>query len=150
MTRPHDSFHPDLPAVASLLGWLGLIPFLGLPLLMWVWSQHTPLWSELLAGYALAIISFLAGVWWGLCLLRRYTGPLWLGNALVVISWIGHGALPASAFYWLAAAVLATQYGVEQRHPVFQRQPLYYRRLRARLSACATAGLVLAAWRLAA
>jgi hypothetical protein len=134
----------SVPRVATLLGWLGLLPFLGLPALLWLRWPSSGLWAELLAAYALAIICFLAGAWWGISLLRRHTATLWLSNALVVIAWAGYGGLPRGGFFLLAAGLLLAQWWAERRHPLFRPQPAYYAALRARLTVIAVAGLLVA------
>ncbi len=124
---------------ATRLGWAGLIPF---PALV-IASQLLPgqPWLAWLAAYALAIICFLAGAWWGIALLRRDVRILLASNAVVVFAWACFLA-NAALFLPLAACLLYLEYRVEQGYPLFGPTPHYYRQLRLRLTAIACVSLL--------
>jgi hypothetical protein len=145
MTQPIAS---AVPRTAVLLGALGLLPFIGLALLIVVEAGTLSTWQALLRGYALAIVSFLAGVWWGLSLLRRQVAPMVLGNLIVIGAWAGQVLLsPAPALVLLTALLLA-EWLAERRLALFRPQPVYYARLRTVLTLVASTCLLLAAWAL--
>ena len=135
----------SLPAVATALGRAGLLPFVALPFLMFWLPGAASLWAAALANYALAITCFLPGAWWGLSLIRRSNSALLLSNALVIVAFSGRTLLDPGAFFVLAALLLVTTLVIEQRHPMFRPQPLYYARLRLQLTIVACAGLGVAA-----
>ena len=99
----------------------------------------------MLASYALAIICFLVGVWWGLALIRRAPGPLLYSNAIVITAFFGHVFLTHSAFFGLCALLYPLTVVVERSHTLFRPQPLYYSRLRLQLTVVATVTLALSA-----
>ena len=125
---------------ASRLGWAGLLPFpalAGAAHLVTGWP-----WLQWLATYALAIICFLAGAWWGIALIRREYRILLASNAVVVIAWAAYLA-DRELFLPLAACLLYLEYRVEQQHAMFSPTPHYYLQLRLRLTAVASLSLLL-------
>jgi hypothetical protein len=130
---------------ATLLGLAGLIPFCLAPLAMWRDPHHASLYAGLLANYALAIICFLVGVWWGLALIRRSIGAMVISNAVVIVVFFGRSMLDHSPFFVLAAALFTFTLVVERRHRLFKPQPRYYARLRLGLTAVAAVALGIAA-----
>ncbi len=126
------------------LGLGGLLPFIALSSGLWLWPAGRDLQASLLTAYALAIVCFLCGSWWGVSLLRHARGPLVVGNSLVVLAVLGHALLSAPALALLAVALLVTTWLYEGWHPVFGRQPRYYRRLRGLLTLVASLALLLA------
>ena len=124
---------------ATCLGWAGLLPFPALALA----PQFAPAypWLGWLAAYALAIICFLAGAWWGIALLRSDFRPLLASNAIVVVAWAAYLA-NAALFLPLAACLLYLEYRVEQSYALFTLAPHYYRQLRLRLTAIACLSLL--------
>ena len=138
---------PDrIPVVARGLGRAGLLPFCGIPVLMWLEPHHRELYVDLLANYALAIISFLVGVWWGLALIRRTPSALLLSNAVVIVAFLGRSLLAGSVFFLLCAMLFFGTLMIERRHPLFRPQRLYYARLRMELTVVAILMLLWAAW----
>lgn len=135
---------PDrVPRVASGLGYAGLLPFLAAASLALLWEEPTPVLASGLLLYALAIVSFLGGAWWGIALLRRRPVMLLASNVLVIAAWLGAWWLPLPfALLWLAMLLVATV-AVENRHDMFLPQPPYYRRLRLRLTGVAALSLLL-------
>ena len=130
------------------LGRAGLLPFLGGATLVYLDPERGALWGAVLASYALAILCFLPGIWWGLALIRRSGAAMALSNLFVLAAFFGHVMLETGPFLLLCAALFPATVLVERRHPLFGPQPAYYARLRAQLSAVATLALVLSAARL--
>lgn len=134
-----------VPQVATTLGRLGLLPFIAAPVLLHLDPHHTTVYSTLLASYALAIICFLVGVWWGLALIRRAPAPLIYSNAIVVAAFFGQVLLTNHAFFLLCALLYPMTVVVERSHTLFRPQPPYYARLRLQLTVVATVSLLLSA-----
>ena len=107
--------------------------------------HHHAIYAQLLANYALAIICFLVGVWWGLALIRRTGSALIMSNAVVIIAFFGRSLLSFDAFFVLCALLFPLMIAVERRHRLFRPQPDYYAKLRLELSAVATVTLLLSA-----
>ncbi len=126
---------------ATRLGWAGLLPFPALALAPLLLPGYP--WRDWLAGYALAIVCFLAGAWWGIALLRNRYRILLASNAVVVVAWLAFLA-DSTLFLPLAACLLYLEYRVEQSHSMFAPTPYYYRRLRLQLTAVACLSLLLA------
>jgi len=131
------------PEIAVLLGYAGALPFILAVLLVMVPGDHHSVVRTSLLLYSLAIVSFLAGSWWGIALLRRQPAILVASNVLVVTAWLGAWLLhPAPALLCLAGVLIATVL-VERRHRVFTSQPAYYRGLRLKLTVISVLALVL-------
>ncbi len=135
-----------LPPTARLLGAAGVLPFVGGAVVAVLASgELSALALSGLGAYALAITCFLCGAWWGIALIRRAPALLLASNGIVVAAWLAFWLLsPAAALPGLAL-LLAVTVGVEARHRAFAAQPAYYRTLRLRLTAVATACLLVAA-----
>jgi len=112
---------------------------------MWRDTHHARLYAELLANYALAIVCFLVGIWWGIALIRRSAAILTLSNAVVIIAFAGRSLLNYSPFFLLCAALLVFTLLVERHHSMFRRQPAYYATLRGGVSGVAVVMLAIAA-----
>jgi hypothetical protein len=132
-----------LPRIAKALGRAGLLPFLMAPALVYLDPNHSSLYGTALASYALAIVCFLVGSWWGLALIRRGASTLVLSNAVVIVAFFGHALLPTPGFLALCAALYPATILVERRGRVFRAQPHYYASLRLQLTIVATASLLL-------
>lgn len=130
---------------ATRLGWAGLLPFVAAPVALYVSAEHAPLLATAIAAYALAILCFLTGAWWGIALLRRQPGVLVISNLVVVIAWLGFVLLDLRACVILLAVLLPGTVALERLHPVFRPQPDYYAALRMRLSVVASLSLLLSA-----
>ncbi len=113
-----------------LLGYAGLLPFV-VPV---AWLAVAPAgaypWLEPLVGvYALGIICFLTGSWWGFGLDARSSSALWLSN-LVFLAAVGLFVfLPA---WWApsAALLLLLLFALEQIARPLPAQQGAYRRMR--------------------
>ena len=98
-----------------------------------------------MAHYALGIVAFLLGIWWGLGLIRRSAAALIMSNALFLAAFAGRSLLPDPLFLVLAAIILSLTLVVERSHALFRPQPPYYARLRLELTAVAAITLLLSA-----
>jgi hypothetical protein len=99
------------------LGYAGLIPFVGLAMLLWLVAPGLQAWVAMaLAGYAALIVSFLGGVHWGLGWLGGLRGPnaaphtqrnhfLW-GITLSLLAWPGLLMPPFAGLAWLGFALV--------------------------------------------
>jgi hypothetical protein len=135
----------SLPRIATALGRAGLLPFCAAPLMIWLDPDRGTFYSQLLASYALAIICFLVGVWWGLALIRRSPMALVSSNVVVLVAFFGHALLGNDKFLVLCAVLYPLTVLVERRARLFGAQPAYYARLRVQLTVVATTALLLAA-----
>ncbi len=135
----------SVPVVAKLLGWAGLLPFIAAPAALHLFPDAAARLVVAVATYALAILCFLAGAWWGIALLRRRWEVLLVSNAVVIAGWAGYLLLPSRWVLCLLALLLAVTVLFERTHPMFAPQPAYYAALRLRLSAIAALSLVAAA-----
>jgi hypothetical protein len=134
-----------VPRVAVVLGRAGLLPFCAGPLLIGLDPRHGMVYADVLASYALAILCFLVGVWWGLSLIRRSPLAMALSNFLVVLAFFGHVLLSTAAFFVLCAVLYPSTVMLERRMRLFRAQPPYYARLRLQLTVVATLTLLLSA-----
>lgn len=133
-----------LPRIATALGRAGLLPFCSAPLMIYLDPGRRELYATLISSYALAIICFLVGAWWGLALIRRSSVALVFSNIVVIVAFLGHALLDTPLFLILCAALYPATVIVERRGRIFRAQPAYYARLRVQLTAVATASLLLA------
>lgn len=142
MTGRANQSPGELPAVATWLGRLGLIPFLALAVGITLGGRQQDVLLQALAVYSFGILCFLLGAWWGLALIRRYASALLLSNALFLLVFFSYLGMPQRAYLVTAAILFLALILAERRHPLFRPQPAYYARMRAQLSA--TAALTLA------
>jgi hypothetical protein len=134
-----------LAKTATRLGWAGLLPFVAAPVALYWSAGYSTLVGAALAAYALAILCFLAGAWWGIALLRQRPAILVVSNVVVIIACLGFILLDLRDSLFLLALLLAGTVGLERRHPMFEPQPDYYAGLRLRLSVVASLSLWLSA-----
>ena len=132
-----------VPQTAIRLGWWGLLPFVAAPIAVYGSPGQADLVGAAVAAYALAIVCFLAGAWWGIALLRRKQDILVASNVVVIIACLGFVLLDLPTAMLLLAALLLAVVAVERLHPVFRPQPDYYAALRMRLSIVAGLSLLL-------
>jgi hypothetical protein len=60
-----SALHPALPRHVALLGYGGLLPFVGLAILVAIDANHAALWYGALIGYGAVILSFVGALHWG-------------------------------------------------------------------------------------
>ncbi len=134
-----------VPSTATALGRAGLLPFCLAPLLIYLDPQRRDFYAGALGSYALAILCFLVGIWWGLALIRRTPGALVLSNAIVIVAFFGHLLLAPPVFYLLCAVLFPLTVLIEHTLALFRPQPAYYASLRLQLTVVATLALLAAA-----
>lgn len=139
-----------IPLPALVLGFAGLIPFLGLPVAELVHIQSNAL--EALVTYGAVILSFMGGVQWGLAMRAPPSaGPSWLFFAASVVpALVAWAALPLPTRP--ALVVLATAFALLLAYDIWTIRrglgPQWYPTLRLLLTAvvitslCATAAFL--------
>ncbi len=107
----------DPSALAQALGAGGLVPFVGLAIVLWLVPPEPGAWVALaLVAYAALIVSFLGGIHWGVAMARGLAtaGHVVWGVAPSLLAWPAllmpaHAALP-----WLGLLLIAC-YAVDRR-----------------------------------
>jgi len=130
-------------AVVRLLGYAGLIPFVCTALLVLSASPHASLAVELTGSYALAILCFLFGSWWGMAQSSAVRTTLLLSNALLLLAL----ALYLFAREWwplAAAGLLVGAWLCEQSRSLFPAYAPQYRVMRSLLTLVAAGSMGLA------
>lgn len=145
MMNTTDLSQQPTSKAALTLGYLGLIPFVGLALAAPVLPQHLAQMQQLMADYTLCILCFLVGSWWGLGLIRRAPSALVLSNVIVIAVWLSRTALLPDQFLYLSALLFIILIVCERLMPLFKPQPTYYRNLRLRLTGVACLALCMTA-----
>jgi hypothetical protein len=132
--------NPSSSGVARLLGYAGIIPFVIPALLLLTGSTHAALANAIAASYALAILCFLCGSWWGMAQASTRRATLLLSNAYLLLALSLYLFTPE---WWALAAalLLAGAWLCEQNASLFPAYPAEYRRLRAILTLCASASM---------
>ena len=105
----------------KLLAYAGLIPFVGMAVLLWlVDSDLHPFLALAMAGYGAAIVSFLGGIHWGIGfknVSRMHNAPLFnFGWGVVpsLMAWVAV-TMPAYAGLPLLALILGICYAVDRK-----------------------------------
>lgn len=132
---------PHGHALIHRLGYAGLIPLVGLALLVWLVRPDLQAWVALaLAAYAALIASFLGGIHWGIGWSRLTLAPdstvhfAW-GVVPSLLAWPGLVMPPYAGLAWLGL-VLIVCYAVDRR--LYAQAGLgVWLKLRFRLSAVA-------------
>jgi hypothetical protein len=141
MALPDAASEPREHALIHNLGYAGLIPLVGLALLVWLVTPDLQAWVALaLAAYAALIASFLGGIHWGIGWSRLAQAPdtkthfIW-GVVPSLLAWPGLVMPPYAGLAWLGL-VLIVCYLVDRRLYV-QAGLGAWLKLRFRLSAVA-------------
>jgi ABC-type amino acid transport system permease subunit len=105
----------------KLLAYAGLLPFIGLSVLLWLVDPDLhPFVALALAGYGVSIVSFLGGIHWGIGFRnasRMHNAPLFnFGWGVVpsLLAWIAI-TMPAYAGLPLLALILGLCYAVDRK-----------------------------------
>ncbi len=105
----------------KLLAYTGLLPFMGLSVLLWLVDPDLhPFVALALAGYGASIVSFLGGIHWGIGFRnasRMHNAPLFnFGWGVVpsLLAWIAI-TMPAYAGLPLLALILGLCYAVDRK-----------------------------------
>ncbi len=129
------------------LGFLGLIPFIVMALLIAVAPTDAPLLSRALLYYGATILAFLGGVYWGLSLpADESVHPIFLALA-VVPQLIGFGALlsPAPLAHATLGAALVSVLVIDVAYWRKSLVPRWFLPLRVTLSLVAAISMLAAA-----
>ena len=128
-------------STSRLLGIAGLIPFLVPALLAVAGSPNAALAGDIAGAYALAIICFLTGSWWGMAQPDGGRATLILSNLYLLLALSCYLALPT---WWplLAALLLLGAWACEQSAALFPDLGPAYRRLRNLLTPIAAASML--------
>jgi hypothetical protein len=137
-----------MPAAARALGVAGLIPFVGLALLV---AFSPEIKGEAATGlliYGAVILSFLGGIRWGFAVIEGDQAG-WSGYGLSVVpslfAWVA-ALWGGPAGLLLLALSLAAWFGYEYSAPPAITLPAWYMRLRGLLTAIAVLSLAFAAF----
>ncbi|HEY1057542.1 MAG TPA: DUF3429 domain-containing protein [Limnobacter sp.] len=148
----------------DILGYAGLIPFLGLAGLTALHSgtEVANDYAHINVLYALCIVSFLGAVHWGLALMQsNLQHPTYLagltpaefetrsfvwGVTPSLLAWISAAFTPAYATLWVLTGILALVWLADQAMLKPMKGFARYLRLRNHLTIGAMLGLVLTAW----
>jgi hypothetical protein len=129
-------------SVTRALGYAGLIPFVLPAAIALSGSPYADLAASLAGAYALAIICFLCGSWWGMAQTSGARATLLLSNVYLLLALAAY--LIAADWWALAAALLlAGAWICEQSSRLFPAYPRQYRRMRAILMLLAGASMAI-------
>lgn len=140
LLRPRDQA-PPLPV--AWLGHGGLLPFIGLAVLIGVDGQRAPVWSDALVGYGAVILSFVGALHWGFAMSIQALTPDLRRRAFVWSVMPALLAWPATFLTGGLASVLlviglAVQLAQDIRLAGPAGLPAWYLPLRWRLTAVAS------------
>jgi hypothetical protein len=126
-----------MPPVVKTLGYVGLIPFIGLTFLSTM-MKHNALIENALALYAFGIFSFLCGAWWPTTDMQD--AKFWrvvLSNILFLTAFFGFLLLPNQ---WLAigAALFIIIWAIEHFSSLLPEVSYSYKKMRTVLSVVAS------------
>ncbi len=133
---------------AQRLGYGGLLPFVGLALVVWTAEPaQRAVGGQALLGYAASSASFLGAIHWGLAMRDgSRQSPALLGWGVVpsLLAWLALMAAPAAGLL-LLACLLWVCFAVDRAvYPRFQVQG--WLRMRLQLTVVASASCVAGAW----
>jgi hypothetical protein len=126
--------------VTGFLGIAGLVPFVVPALLVVSGSALAAAAAQVAAAYALAIVCFLAGSWWGMAQAPGIRATLLLSNVYLLLA-LG---LYLSAIEWWPLAAMLLLLGAwvcEQNKHLFPALPPAYRHLRTLLTLVAAGSM---------
>ena len=150
MTTVLPSSTPSGPGrTARVLGYAGLIPFVGAAFCTWFFAERAQLWaSAALLAYGAVIASFLGGIHWGRMLHGAPSpGVLVWGVVPSLVAW-GTVFVPRAAGLAVLAALLVLCWLVDRRlydDPAARA----WLPMRMHLTMVAAASCVFAAWQIA-
>jgi hypothetical protein len=146
-----SELNPKLPAHVGLLGYGGLVPFVGLVLLAGADLDRTAVWDRALVGYGAVILSFVGALHWGFAMSAAGIEPAQRRRAFVWSVVPALLAWPATLMATSAAALLlvlgfALHYVEDRRLAGFAALPAWYLPLRWRLTIVASVCLLASVW----
>jgi uncharacterized membrane protein len=138
--RTLSSDHP--PSVVAMLGYGGLIPFLGLAALPWMAPIHASLWQQAQLTYAAVILSFVGALHWGFAMLapdltiRTRTAAYVWSVVPALLAWAAL-LLPARIGSLVLILIFLAHYGLDRSLSRAMTLPAWYLPMRWRLTAVA-------------
>jgi hypothetical protein len=131
---------PGAQTITRALGIAGLIPFVIPALLVLCGSALAAVSAQVAAAYALAIICFLGGSWWGMAQASGVRATLILSNLYLLMAL---GLFLSTVDWWPLAATLLLLGALlcEQSRRLFPAFPQAYRRMRILLTLGAAASM---------
>ena len=140
------ALRPDASVWFTRLGYAGLVPLVGLALLVWLLPEpDLQLWvASAMAGYGALIVSFLGGIHWGAAWRGEgHQGDAVWGVVPSLLGWLGVLMPPFAGLPWIGI-VLIVCYAVDRkRYPALGLSA--WLTLRFRLSAVAALSCFVAA-----
>jgi hypothetical protein len=124
------------------LGYAGLIPFVLAAAVAQSGSAQAQFAIELANAYALAIICFLCGSWWGTARLNESAAALLLSNAYLLLA-LGLYLFARDWWALAAALLLAGAWLLEHNGRLLPGYPRDYRRMRGILTLLAGTSMAL-------
>lgn len=151
----NDLSSDSLPRAAAWLGYGGLLPFVGLALLIPLDPHHGLIWGDALVAYGAVILSFVGALHWGFAVAlpeltaeRRRACFIW-STVPALIAWPAILLMLPLASALLVAGFVV-HYRQDRRLAAEAMLPKWYLPLRRRLTAvacaCLLAGTFLAAF----
>ena len=139
------------PTHVAWLGYGGLLPFIGLAILIVADPLRAQVWSDALVGYGAVILSFVGALHWGIAMIATRLDPVQRRRAFVwsvvpaLIAW------PATVLAGSAAClILVLGFGChlaqDYRLAGPAELPAWYLPLRRRLTAVACISLLVSVW----
>lgn len=140
-----------LPARVAVLGYGGLVPFVGLALLVGADPGRAAVWGRALVGYGAVILSFVGALHWGFAMTAADIEPAQRRRAFVWSVVPALLAWPATVVGTSAAALIlvagfALHYAEDRRLAGVAALPAWYLPLRWRLTLVACVCLLSSVW----
>lgn len=139
------------PRLVALLGYGGLIPFIGLTALAWIDHARQPRWSDALLDYGAIILAFVGALHWAFAMQAATLAQTRLARAYAwsvapaLLGWMAL-QLPAAVTALLLVAGFVLHLWADRDLGRQMPLPAWYPPLRLRLTAIACACLLLQAW----
>jgi len=147
----NDLSSDSLPRAAAWLGYGGLLPFVGLALLIRLDPHHGLVWGDALVAYGAVILSFVGALHWGFAMAlpdltaeQRRACFIW-STVPALIAWPAILLMPPLASALLVAGFVA-HYWQDRRLAVQTTLPRWYLPLRLRLTIVASVCLLAGAF----
>ena len=149
MDIPIDHRHLKTPRLPFLLGYAGLIPFVGLSAALWfVPTTFQVVINQALLLYASLILAFMGAVHWGLGMQSHSPDrQRQLGISVIpaLVAWLAF-LLPEILNYSILIIAFALLCLYDTRMAKNGNAPVWYPRLRSPLSAIVVVSLIVAQW----
>lgn len=96
----------SIKTFASVLTWLGVIPFVGCAAGVWLDPTFLP-WGALVLVYGIIILAFLAGIHWGIVVMRTGSAGQAISGEWRLLLWSNLVALLAVLIFFLPDRLLS-------------------------------------------